>query len=109
MDAPTPVDPSKSHSDTDDSSVLGLVPHCIRGSLHGFEQFLPATPLFSHCTACSSNLLSAFAKDEFGFLQRACNEPNFLSKITGLEDLMADSNFDDVIEVSDDDDELSVQ
>jgi hypothetical protein len=72
--------------------------------IKNFFQFLPTTPLFSHCTACSSNVLSAFALDKFGLFIKAANSAKFLEDLAGLSNLLSDDIIDDVIECSDSDD-----
>ncbi len=81
--------------------VLGLVPHSARGFVHSFSQFLPTTPLFSHCTACSPPVLEALERDGFALLKRACNEPGYLERLSGLEGLVSDAVIDDVEELED--------
>jgi len=67
-------------------------------------QFLPTTPLFSHCTACSDAVLSSFASEKFGMFLKAANDSKFIENLVGLTNLLADAKIDDIIECDDSDD-----
>ena len=54
--APASIVPNAATNSSNLESVLGIVPHSIRGSLRNFEQFLPTTALFKNCTACSKEV-----------------------------------------------------
>jgi hypothetical protein len=69
-----------------------------------YFQFLPTTPLFSHCTACSTAVLSAFAANKFDMFIKAANNPKYLEDLAGISTLLNDSKIDEVIECGDDDD-----
>jgi len=85
-------------------SVLGTVPHTIRGSLHSFTQITPTGPAFSQCTACSPKVLELFKEDGFELIRKVGNNPKYLEDITGLTDLMNNSDLmNDVIDLPDDD------
>ena len=62
MPSGKPQDDKPSGSD-DSESVLGLIPHSIRGSVHTYNQYMPATPAFSQCTGCSKPVIEAYAKE----------------------------------------------
>lgn len=98
---------SETLSEDDDSeseSVLGLVPHQIRGFLSRFHNVLPACRRFDMCTACSDVVLENFRTSGFDFLLKAFNSPNYLEDLTGLSELYAQTADDQVWELSDDDD-----
>merc|ERR1712142_1290736 len=79
-------------------SVLGTVPHTIRGSLHSFTQITPTGPAFSQCTACSPKVLELFREEGFELIRKVGNNPKYLEDITGLTDLMNNSDLmNDVI------------
>jgi len=85
-------------------SVLGTVPHTIRGSLHSFTQITPTGPAFSQCTACSPKVLELFKEEGFELIRKVGNNPKYLEDITGLTDLMNNSDLmNDVIDLPDDD------
>ena len=88
-----------------DGSVLGLVPHQIRGFLSRFQNVIPASQRFDKCTACSNIVLNEYAKDGFEFLLKVFNTPNYLEDLTGLSKLYAETLDDHVWELSDDDDD----
>jgi len=85
-------------------SVLGTVPHTIRGSLHNFTQLAPTGPAFTQCTACSPKVLELFKQEGFELIRKVGENPKYLEDITGLTDLMSDADLmDGVIDLADDD------
>jgi len=85
-------------------SVLGTVPHTIRGSLHNFTQLTPTGPAFSQCTACSPKVLDLFKHEGFELIRKVGDNPKHLEDITGLTELMSDTDLmDGVIDLADDD------
>jgi len=85
-------------------SVLGTVPHTIRGSLHNFSQVCPTGPVFSQCTACSSKVSEMLTSDGFEFIRKVGDNPKFLEDITGLTELMCDNDLmSGVLDLADDD------
>jgi len=85
-------------------TILGSVPHTIRGSLHSFNQFTPIGPAFSQCTACSPKILDTLRQDGWEFVRRVMESPQHLEDVTGLTDLMNDADLmAGVIDIADDD------
>ena len=82
-------------------SVLGIIPHQIRGDMSEYK----VTPMcgfsFNMCIACSPSILDEFRKDPEEFLLKACNKPGYLEDVSGITQKMAELNIDD-IEVLDD-------
>lgn len=76
--------------------LLGAVPHTIRGSIWNHEMRLTITHRFPSCTACSVPLINEYKKRGFEFILDACNQPNYLEKIAGLEDLLKRPDLDEV-------------
>ncbi|XP_043285450.1 ubiquitin-like modifier-activating enzyme ATG7 isoform X2 [Venturia canescens] len=76
--------------------LLGGVPHTIRGSLWSHEMRLTITHRFPSCTACSVPLIGEYRKRGFSFILDACNEPNYLEKLAGLEDLLKRPDLDEL-------------
>lgn len=90
--------------------LLGGVPHTIRGSLWGYESYLTITHKFSSCTACSIPLIREYQKRGFDFILDACNIPNYLEKLSGLEDMLKRPGLDELcyaMDVSSEDEQLS--
>jgi len=84
--------------------VLGIIPHTIRGSLHSFNQYLPTGPAFSQCTACSPKVLELYKSEGFELVKKVGEDPKYLEEITGLTDLLNNTDImDSVIGLSDDD------
>lgn len=68
-------------------SVLGLVPHQLRGFLAHFRTLLITGAAYDCCTGCSETVLRAYEEGGFGMLLRACNETGYLEGVTGLDRL----------------------
>ncbi|KAG1703626.1 Ubiquitin-like modifier-activating enzyme ATG7 [Nymphon striatum] len=81
-------------------SVLGIIPHQIRGFLSQFSQVLPATSAFDKCTACSSIVRERYEKEGFEFLLQAFNDSEFLENVSGLTALKNDTLTAEVTELS---------
>ncbi|KDQ49184.1 hypothetical protein JAAARDRAFT_143764 [Jaapia argillacea MUCL 33604] len=85
-----PPPPSKGRDLPDPSesgSVLGLVPHQIRGFLAQFNNMLITGAAYSRCTGCSETVLKAYETDGFAMLLKAFNDQSFLETLTGLDKL----------------------
>lgn len=76
--------------------LLGIVPHTIRGSLWNHEMRLTITHRFPSCTACSTPLINEYKNRGIDFVLDACNQPNYLERIAGLEDLFKRPDLDEV-------------
>jgi len=68
-------------------SMMGLVPHQIRGFLSNFSNVLIHGNAFEGCTACSPKIVEAYRQGGWDFLLRACNETDFLETFSGLKAL----------------------
>jgi ubiquitin-like modifier-activating enzyme ATG7 len=91
LHAPPP--PPQSHSsDAHDASgsVLGLVPHQLRGFLAQFRTLLVTGAAYDRRTGCSETVLRAYEGGGFGMLLRAFNEGGYLERLTGLDVLYAE-------------------
>lgn len=99
--------PSDSHNDddTESESCLGLVPHQVRGFMSRFHNVLPACQAFDKCTACSPVVLGHYREEGFDFLLKVFNTPNYLEDLTGLSQLYAETEDDQVWELSDGEDD----
>jgi len=85
-------------------SVLGAVPHTIRGSLSSFTQMTPTGPVFPQCTACSPAVTARLGEEGFRFMVEVGERPSLLEDITGLTTLLGDTDLlDGVIDLADDD------
>ncbi|XP_011697799.1 PREDICTED: ubiquitin-like modifier-activating enzyme atg7 isoform X2 [Wasmannia auropunctata] len=82
-----------------DSPLIGLlggVPHTIRGSLWGHEMKLTVTHRSPFCTACSTPLIDEYRQRDFAFVLDACNMPNYLEKLSGLEEILKRPDLDEL-------------
>ncbi|KAH0831017.1 hypothetical protein J3R83DRAFT_13502 [Lanmaoa asiatica] len=88
--APPPAQTQTSATDTTDgtsTSVLGLVPHQLRGFLAQFRTLLITGAAYDRCTGCCETVLRAYETEGFGMLLRAFNETGYLEALTGLDQL----------------------
>nr|CAB3224228.1 ubiquitin-like modifier-activating enzyme ATG7 [Phallusia mammillata] len=78
-------DNAQGEFDPAESSLLGPVPHQIRGFLSNNQVLYPSTEAFSKCTACSDIVLDQYKSQKFDFLLDVFNSPNsYLEDLTGL-------------------------
>ncbi|KAG1349719.1 hypothetical protein G6F62_003489 [Rhizopus arrhizus] len=73
------------------SSILGLLPHQIRGFLGQFNNMLIVGQAYDKCTACSEKIVSAYDKEPLAFVKKVLQDPIHLEDITGLAELKAES------------------
>lgn len=72
---------------TDESNVLGRVPHQIRGVIGQFSTSIFTGYAYDKCTACSEVVLEEYQKRGKDFLLQAISDPKHLEVITGLKEL----------------------
>ncbi|XP_066586066.1 uncharacterized protein Atg7 [Prorops nasuta] len=77
------------------TGLLGGVPHTIRGSLWNHDMRLTVTHRFPSCTACSTPLIDEYKSRGFDFILDACNTPNYLEKLSGIEELLKRPDWDE--------------
>lgn len=101
--APLEVQNDPSFSNDDEcGSELGIVPHSIRGNLARYHVYMPTSPSFNKCSACSHAVVNSYRKSGFEFLQRVFDDPNYLEEVAGLKDLQNISNTVWVLESDED-------
>nr|CAI5821254.1 unnamed protein product [Callosobruchus analis] len=86
-----------------DDSVLGLVPHSIRGFLSSFEHILPATEKYKNCVACSDLIIQEYKAKHMEFLLNVFNSSKHLEDVALLTELFKETDFGEVLEFSDED------
>ncbi|GAA6014448.1 hypothetical protein JCM11491_007057 [Sporobolomyces phaffii] len=84
---PTSAVTSNEEVDGGDKSVLGEVPHQIRGYLAGFNNLKITGQAYNRCTGCSQPMLEAFERDGFELVRQACADAKYLERVTGLDKL----------------------
>lgn len=85
-----------SSNDSELVGLLGGVPHTIRGSLWNYDMQLTITHRFTSCTACSVPVISDYKNRGLSFVLDACNVPNYLEKLSGLEQILRRPDLDEV-------------
>ncbi|XP_076300263.1 autophagy-related 7 isoform X2 [Lasioglossum baleicum] len=83
-------------SDAELAGLLGGVPHTIRGSLWNYDMQLTITHRFTSCTACSLPIVTEYKNRGLSFVLDACNVPNYLEKLSGLEQLLKRPDLDEL-------------
>uniref|UniRef100_A0A0A9YG02 Ubiquitin-like modifier-activating enzyme ATG7 n=2 Tax=Lygus hesperus TaxID=30085 RepID=A0A0A9YG02_LYGHE len=93
--------PQSGSCKADEETVLGTVPHSVRGFLFSFSQVLPSTPSFDQCIACSPKVLDQYENNHDDFLNSVFKSAKYLEDLTGLTQLHKASEMADVLELSD--------
>ncbi|KAN0063852.1 Autophagy protein 7 [Thecaphora frezii] len=88
------------------STVLGVVPHQLRGFLAQFNNLLVVGQAYDRCTGCSAAVVEAYRQGGFEMLLRAFNEDKYLEKLTGLDKMYAEAEeMEAALDWDDDEDE----
>ena len=85
-------------------SILGHLPHQLRGSLFNFSTLLIQGPAYDKCTGCSPTVLDQYSRRKFDMVQQACNDDTYLRSLTGLDKLY-DATDDIEVEWSEEEEE----
>jgi len=72
---------------TGQDSVLGIVPHQLRGFLAQFRNMPITGAAYHRCTGCSETVIKAYESEGFNMLLKAFNEQKYLEELTGLDKL----------------------
>ncbi|KAJ1018159.1 hypothetical protein NDA16_005025 [Ustilago loliicola] len=67
------------------TTVLGIVPHQLRGFLAQFNTLRVVGQAYDRCTGCSASVIEAYRSSGFEMLLRAFNEDKYLEQLTGLD------------------------
>ncbi|AQZ16285.1 ATG7 (YHR171W) [Zygosaccharomyces parabailii] len=70
--------------DQTDESILGDVPHQIRGFLNHFSTLKLETPAYDHCSACSPQVVEACREAGWDFVSAALNDHTYIEHLSGL-------------------------
>ncbi|KAF8660879.1 hypothetical protein AX14_007328, partial [Amanita brunnescens Koide BX004] len=89
--APPPPESAASRSaepaDAGGGSVLGNVPHQLRGFLGQFRNLPLIGAAYDKCTGCSETVVRAYEQEGFDMLLKAFNDTKYLEELTGLDKL----------------------
>ncbi|KAL4717396.1 hypothetical protein ACJJTC_017283 [Scirpophaga incertulas] len=105
IDAPSiynPTDNAECELVPETQSILGAVPHSIRGFLHSHQTVLPTCTKFKQCIACSTVVVNKYKQDGIEFLFKVFNSGTYLEEITGLSELHLAAEMTDMLALSDD-------
>jgi len=69
------------------TSVLGLIPHQLRGYLAQFRNLHIVGAAYDRCTGCSETVVQAYETQGFDMMLNAFNNPKYLEQLTGLDKL----------------------
>ncbi|KAF7730192.1 Autophagy protein 7 [Apophysomyces ossiformis] len=76
---------------TDTSSVLGIVPHQIRGFLSHFNNMLIVGQAYDRCTACSAKVIEAYTAEPLDLMKKVLADSVYLEHLTGITDMKKES------------------
>ncbi|TIC61802.1 hypothetical protein E3Q03_02533 [Wallemia mellicola] len=68
-------------------SILGVIPHQIRGMLARFNNIQITGQAYDCCTACSDVIINRYHEEGIDMLMNVFNDDDYLTKLSGLHDL----------------------
>ncbi|XP_014271882.1 ubiquitin-like modifier-activating enzyme ATG7 [Halyomorpha halys] len=86
-----------------EETVLGILPHSIRGFISHFTHILPSTVSFSQCIACSSIVEKSYSENKAEFLDKVFKSTKYLEDLTGLTELFNATDSLQMLELNDED------
>ena len=105
--APAPPPQANEEAGHAHESILGLVPHQLRGFLAQFRNVPIVGAAYDRCTGCSEKVLQTYEKEGFDMLLKAFNDTEYLPELTGLkqmyEETQAALENDDLVDAEEDD------
>lgn len=69
------------------ASILGVVPHQVRGFLSHFQNMLLTGEASNHCTACSQSILDKVNTNGVEFIMQALERPEYVAELSGARTL----------------------
>lgn len=72
------------HSIDKKPTVLGSLPHQLRGFLHNFDLLKLSSKNFKYCSACSIKVLEEYELNGWEFVKTALSDSKYLEELTGL-------------------------
>ncbi|CDS00334.1 probable APG7-component of the autophagic system [Sporisorium scitamineum] len=76
----------------DATTVLGIVPHQLRGFLAQFNTLRVVGQAYDRCTGCSAAVVEAYRSKGFEMLLKAFNEDKYLERLTGLDKMYQEAD-----------------
>ncbi|EJS43396.1 atg7p [Saccharomyces arboricola H-6] len=77
----------QSKNPASETTVLGEIPHQLRGFLYNFSILKLETPAYEHCPACSPKVVEAFADLGWEFVKKALENPLYVEEVSGLSQI----------------------
>ncbi|GAV53213.1 hypothetical protein ZYGR_0AI04970 [Zygosaccharomyces rouxii] len=93
--------------DGTDESILGDVPHQIRGFLSHFSALKLETPAYDHCSACSPQVVEACREAGWDFVKAALDDHTYIERLSGLSRVQEEA--DKVVQEWEDEEEEDVE
>lgn len=78
----------------DGDSVLGKVPHQIRGFLRDWKHILIVGQAYDKCTACSKQIVEAYREGSWEFVSQMLQDPSRMESLLGLDQLQTEEDID---------------
>ncbi|AGO12637.1 AaceriAER298Cp [[Ashbya] aceris (nom. inval.)] len=97
--------PQQNNAPEASESILGCVPHQLRGFLPQLSTVKLRTPAYKHCSACSRIIVDAVRENDWEFLREALVDHRIVERLSGLTQVQQETeNFLATMEISEDED-----